>query len=50
MPLLNSLDQVWQNVIAVSVIGFVFYWIYKNMEDNKFKESIKNFYETLKGE
>ena len=50
MPPLNSLDQVWQNLIALVVIFFVFYWVYKNMEDNKFKRAVGDFFQNMKGE
>ena len=50
MPILNSLDQVWQNFIALVVIFFVFYWIYHRMGENKFKAGIRDFFGKLKGE
>jgi len=48
MPLLNSLDVVWQKFIALVVIFFVFYWLYRNMKENKFKGSIRDFFENFK--
>ena len=50
MSFLNSLDQVWQNLIALLVIFFVFYWVYRNMNEGKVKDSIGNFFKSLKGD
>ncbi len=51
---INSLDQVWQNFIAFVVVFFVFFWVYKNMEDTRFKrwisDAITRMKEAIKGD
>ncbi len=48
MQLLNSLKQVWQNLIVLIVLFLVFFWLYKNIKNEKFKESIRDFFKNLK--
>ena len=54
MGIVNSLNQVWQNLIALVVVFFVFFWVYKNMEDTAFKrrisETITKLKEAIKGD
>ena len=42
MAILNSLDQVWQNLLTIIVVFFVLFWIYKNMQDTPFKRGISD--------
>lgn len=54
MAILNSLDQVWQNLLAIIVVFFVLFWIYKNMQDTPFKkwisETTTKIKEAIKGD
>ena len=54
MAILNSLDQVWQNLLAIVVVFFVLFWVYKNMQDTSFKrwisETITRIKEMIKGD
>ena len=54
MAILNSLDQVWQNLLAIIVVFFVFFWVYKNMQDTSFKrwisETVTRIKEAIKGD
>lgn len=51
---MNSLEQIWGNLIALIVIVVFFTWIYKNMEDNSFKrwlgEKLEQMKEAFKNE
>ena len=48
MSILNSLDQVWQNLVVLIVLFLVGTWLYKNMKNENMKSSIKDFFENLK--
>lgn len=37
---MNTASQVLGNSITILVVALVFYWIYKKMPDNKFKNWI----------
>ena len=54
MGIVNSLDQVWQNLLAMIVVFFVLFWVYKNMEDTTFKrwisETVTKIKEAIKGD
>ncbi len=54
MGILNPLDQVWQNLLAMIVVFLVLFWVYKNMEDTPFKrwisDAITKTKEAIKGD
>ena len=54
MGILNPLDQVGNNLLAIVVVLLVFFWVYKNMEDTRFKrwisDTIAKFKEAIKGD
>ncbi len=50
MPILNTLDIVWQKTLTLVVIFFVFYWVYRNLNSGKFKDWIDEAIEKFKGE
>ncbi len=47
---MNNLDAIIQNIIIIVVIFVVFFWLYKNMKDNKFKAWIQENAAKLKVE
>ena len=54
MGIINPLDKVWQNLLGLIVVGLVFFWIYKNMQDTPVKrwitENIEKIKEMVKGD
>ena len=48
MGILNPLDQVWQNLLAMIIVFFVLFWVYKNMEDTAFKRWISESIDKMK--
>ena len=54
MAILNPLDVVWQKFLAMIVVFFVFFWVYKNMQDTTFKrwisETSTKIKEMIKGD
>ncbi len=53
MGIVNPLDKVWQNFLAMTVVYLVFFWIYKNMQDTPLKrwisETSQKIKEAIKG-
>lgn len=51
---INSLDQVWANLLAIGIVVFIFYWLYQNLKDQRTKKSIGKFFrdimESIKGD
>lgn len=51
---INTLSQLGNNLLAFGVVFFVFFWLYKNMQETKAKKAIGDFFtnmkETLRGE
>jgi hypothetical protein len=45
---LNDGQQVWGNIVAIIVVFFVFLWLYKNMEENRFKGWLREQFESIK--
>lgn len=50
MPLLNPLNEVWNNLLTIGVLAAVGYWLWRNLEENKFKDSVRELIERMKGE
>ncbi len=50
MGILNPLNNVLENLLVLGVLFFVFFWIYKNMEDNKFRRWLGDFFQSMKDE
>jgi len=48
MGILNTPGEIWQNVLAIIVVFFVFFWVYKNMQDTPFKRWIADTIEKIK--
>lgn len=48
MATINPPDKILQNLIAIGVILVVFWWVYKNMEDNRFKRWVGDFFDRMK--